>query len=333
MKEKKTLMIFILLYIAVFLLAFSLGRYPITPLKLMKILFAQIFPIECTWTSQEETIVFALRIPRILLSSFVGASLALSGLLFQTVFQNPLASQDVLGSGEASAFGASLALLLGLPYAMVSLSAFLFGLSSIAIVTFLGRKVHGDGKVALILSGIMVSSIFTSLTSFVKLVADTEETLPEITYWLMGSLSSFRENDIVFMAFILLVAATPVVLLKWRLNLLSLKEEEAMSIGVDVKRLKTLAILSATLLTSASVAVSGSIGWVGLVIPHFTRSFAGYDTKHLVPLSIISGAAFLTLVDTISRTLTTTEIPLGIITSFVGAPFFIYLITKSRRMR
>ena len=242
MKGKKTLMIFILLYIAVFLLAFSLGRYPITPLKLMKILFAQIFPIECTWTIQEETIVFALRIPRILLSSFVGASLALSGLLFQTVFQNPLASQDVLGSGEASAFGASLALLLGLPYAMVSLSAFLFGLSSIAIVTFLGRKVHGDGKVALILSGIMVSSIFTSLTSFVKLVADTEETLPEITYWLMGSLSSFRENDIVFMAIILLVAATPVVLLKWRLNLLSLKEEEAMSIGVDVKRLKTLAM-------------------------------------------------------------------------------------------
>lgn len=331
MERRSRLALFSLLYILSVLLAFSLGRYSIDMVTLVKILLSKVFPIVPTWTREEETIVFLLRLPRIALSSLIGGGLALSGLLLQSVFKNPLVSQDVLGSGEASAFGASLALLFGLPYLMVSVLAFLFGILSIVLVTLIARFVKGEGKISLILSGIIISSLSSSLVSFVKLVADTDETLPEITYFLMGSLSSYREGDILFIFVITFVVGIVSILLSWQYNLLALKEEEAISIGVNVRLLRVSAIFSSTLLTSAAVSISGQIGWVGLVIPHFARLIAGRDTRHLVPLSILLGATFLTFVDTLSRTLTSVEIPIGILTSFVGAPVFLYLIVKRGR--
>lgn len=327
-KGKYRIIIFIMLFLLSILVSFQIGRYPVSPMELIKIICSRILPIEQSWSRQAELVVFNIRLPRIFLSSLIGASLALSGLLLQQVFRNPMASQDVLGSSSASAFGASLALLCGSNYIMVSLSSFLFGLLSLVIIILISSRLKRRDNVTLILCGIMISSLFSSATSFIKLVADTEESLPAITYFLMGSLSSFRSSDLILVFSVTLIAAIPVLLLSWRINLLSLGEEEAASLGVNTMRLRFLAITSSTLLTASSVAAAGQIGWVGLVIPHFTRIICGSNTKITIPAAMLLGASFLTVVDTLSRSLTTSEIPIGILTSFVGAPFFLLLIKK-----
>ena len=180
----------------------------------------------------------------------------------------------------------------------------------------------------MVLAGMMISSLFTAGTSFIKLVADTDNQLPAITYWLMGSLTSVRAQDVRFAALPILIGLIPLLLLRWRINLLTLSDAEARSLGVDTRRLRLVVIVCATLMTAASVAISGMIGWVGLVIPHFCRILFGYDYRRLLPGCVMLGASFLMVVDTLARTLTTSEIPLGILTSFVGAPVFLYLILK-----
>lgn len=329
--RKRAFCLFIVIYILSIIISFSIGRYGISPIELGRILLSRVLPIEKTWGQDKETIVFMIRLPRLLLSSLVGASLALSGLIMQTVFKNPLVSQDVIGASSASAFGASLALLLGLSYLSVSLLAFLSGMLSLLLVMLISSRIRNNQVLGLILGGIMVSSLFSSATSFIKLVADTENTLPSITYWMMGSLSSFRRSDLVMMLVVFLVSALPMLLLSWRINLLTLNDEEAKSLGINTRLLRSATIIASTLLTAVSVSVTGQIGWIGLVIPHFTRMLAGNDTRTTIPLSMIMGASFLTIVDTISRSAATIEIPLGILTSFVGAPFFLFLIIREGR--
>ena len=211
-------------------------------------------------------------------------------------------------------------------YFGVTLSAFCFGLAAVLLAYLISRKSRMDSTLSMVLAGMMISSLFTSGTSLIKLVADTENQLPAITYWLMGSLTSIRGRDVRFAALPILLGLVPLLLLRWRINLLTLSEAEARSMGVDTRRLRLVVIFCATLMTAASVAISGMIGWVGLVIPHFCRILFGYDYRKLLPSCALLGAAFLILVDTIARTITTAEIPLGILTSFVGAPLFLYLI-------
>ncbi len=322
------ILFFILLFAFSFIISFQIGRYPINGIELIKILLSRVFDIEQSWTRQQEIVVFNIRLPRIALAALIGASLSLSGLLLQQVFVNPMASQDILGTSSAAAFGASLAILYGASYIAISISSFLFGILSLLIILFIASRIKRRSRLTLILLGIMVSSIFSSATSFVKLVADTDEALPAITYFLMGSLSSFRSSDLILVLSVTLIASLPSLLLSWRFNLLSLSEEEAVSMGVNTNALRLVAIFSSTLLTASSVAASGQIGWVGLVIPHFTRLIIGSDTKTTIPCSMLLGASYLIIVDTLARSLTTSEIPIGILTSFVGAPFFIYLITR-----
>ncbi len=331
LSHRNAILAFLAILILSVLLAFSVGRYAISPWELCRILLSRILPIERTWAAEKETVVFLIRMPRLFLSMVIGAALAVSGLVMQTIFRNPMVSQDVLGTSSGSAFGASLALLWGMNYLEVSLMAFILGTCATLLVTLLSARMRNNQVLGLILGGIMISSLFSSATSFVKLVADTENTLPAITYWMMGSLSSYRTSDLVLATAVMIVAAIPLVLLSWRLNLLTLNEDEARSLGINTKAMRLAAVLCSTLLTAASVAVSGQIGWIGLVIPHFTRMLAGNDTRTTVPLSMILGASFLTIVDTISRTVATIEIPLGILTSFVGAPFFLYLILREGR--
>lgn len=328
---RKAYGIAILLFFLAFILSFSIGRYPIAPFELIKILFSRIIPIERTWNSQMETVVFNIRLPRVVLSLLIGASLSVSGISLQSVFSNPMASQDVLGASQAAAFGASLALLTGTGYLAMTLSSFFFGLLSVALVILISRSMRNNQMLALILGGILISSLFSSATSFIKLIADTENILPAITYFLMGSLASTRTSDIVLMIIVVSVAMVPLILISYRLNALTLSSDEAESIGVDIKKLRIAVICLATFLTSSSVAVSGQISWIGLVIPHFSRLILGNNTKDTLPLSAILGAAFLTFVDTISRSITTSEIPLGILTSFIGAPVFLYLIIAEGR--
>ncbi len=332
-KEKKGRKIIILLVIFLLsiIISFQIGRYPIGPIELVKILISRVIEIPQTWSDQAETVVFNIRLPRVILSFIIGSSLALSGLLLQQVFNNPMASQDVLGSSSASAFGASLALLTGAGYFAVSISAFLFGILSLLLIIGISSKIKKQDTLTLILSGIMVSSLFSSATSFIKLVADTEDTLPAITYFLMGSLSSFRSSDLILVFTVAIAASLPILLISWRINLLSLSEEEAKSMGVNTAMLRLASIGAATLLTAASVACSGQIGWVGLVIPHFSRMIVGSNTRESIPAAMLLGASFLTVVDTIARSISTSEIPLGILTSFVGAPFFLYLIIREAK--
>lgn len=323
--------ILLIIFLLSIIISFQIGRYPIGPIELVKILLSRIISIPQTWPDQAETVVFNIRLPRVFLSFIIGSSLALSGLLLQQVFNNPMASQDVLGSSSASAFGASLALLSGAGYLAVSISAFLFGILSLLLIIGISSRIKKRDTLTLIFCGIMVSSLFSSSTSFIKLVADTEDTLPAITYFLMGSLSSFRSSDLILVFTVAIIASVPILLISWRINLLSLSEEEAKSMGVNTTRLRLIVIASSTLLTAASVASSGQIGWVGLVIPHFSRMIVGSNTKESILASMLLGASFLTIVDTIARSITTSEIPIGILTSFVGAPFFLYLIIREAK--
>ncbi len=320
-----------ILFVVVFFLSFFVGRYPISPLTLIKVLLSKIFPIAPTWPSTVENVIFKIRMPRILASAIIGAALSISGLCYQGMFKNPMVSPAVLGTSSGAGFGAALGILLGLSYLSINALSFTFGIVAVIMVTFIGGKLMNQKTLGLILGGIMISSIFTSGTSFVKLVADTDDTLPAITYWLMGSLSSVRMSDIKFIIFPITIGLIPIIMLKWKLNLLTLDEDEAMSLGINTILLRKIVIFASTLMTSACVAISGNIGWVGLVIPHFTRMIIGCDYRYSIPVSLLMGSSFLMIVDTLSRTITTGEIPIGILTSFIGAPFFLYLMIREGR--
>lgn len=315
-----------------YLFSFVLGRYDVPLREVAAILCSQIIDLPKTWNDNMAIAVLNVRFPRITLACLVGCSLAASGAAYQSVFQNPMAAPDILGASSGACFGAALAILMRLPKWGVTLSAFCFSLLTVALVYGIGRKIRGSQVVNILLAGIMVSSLFSAGTSFIKLAADPSEQLPAITYWLMGSLSGTRLADVGFAIGPMLLGLIPLFLLRWRLNLLNFGEEEAKTMGINTAHLRLIVILSATFLTAASVAVSGMIGWVGLVIPHFCRKLVGNDCRYLLPASMLFGAFFLLLVDNLSRNLTATEIPIGILTAFVGAPFFIYLMMRKESL-
>lgn len=314
--------------LALFLLSFVLGRYDVPLAQLLKILLSGIFPIEQTWTDNMAIAVLNVRLPRVLLACLVGCALSAAGTGYQTVFQNPMAAPDILGASSGACTGAALAILTGQSSVMITVFAFGFSLLSVALVYLVGSHARGSRVVNLLLAGIMVGSLFSACTSYIKLVADPTNQLPEITYWLMGSLSGTRMSTVTFAAVCMAVGLVPLLLLRWRMNLLTLSADEARAMGVHTDRLRLAVILSATVLTAAAVSVSGMIGWVGLVIPHLSRRIVGNDCRRLLPMACLFGAAFLLLVDNMARSLTATEIPIGILTAFVGAPFFIHLMVK-----
>ncbi|MDR2296386.1 MAG: iron ABC transporter permease [Clostridiales Family XIII bacterium] len=333
--------------LVVFFASFALGRYPISPPELVKILFARAlellsyparglpadfplrfdFRIARSWDAATEIVALNVRFPRIVAAAAIGAALAAAGAAYQGMFRNPLVSPDILGASFGAGFGAAFGILMRFGYLGISASAFLFGTAAVLAAYAISRQSRRmDGILAMVLTGMMVSSLFSAATSFVKLVADTEEALPAITYWLMGSLASIRYKDLAFSGIPIVAGLVVLLLLRWRINLLTVSEDEAKSMGVDTLRLRVAVILCATMLTAASVAVSGMIGWVGLVIPHFCRMLFGHDYSRLMPASMMFGAAFLIAVDDAARLITTSEIPIGILTAFVGAPVFVYLI-------
>lgn len=313
-------------FLAVLLGSLLVGRYALSPGQLVHMLWTRISGRAADWPISDDKVVFAVRLPRVAAAALVGAALAVSGAAYQGMFRNPMVSPDILGASTGAGFGAAVAILLGAGYFGISAAAFCCGLLAVAAAWLVSRLSKADQAVALILAGMMISSLFSAGTSFVKLVADTQQQLPAITYWLMGSLSSIKDKDVVFLAIPVALGMIPLFFLRWRMNLLTVGEEEAQSMGVNTRRLRGAVIVCATLLTSASVAVSGMIGWVGLVIPHFCRMLFGYDYRRLIPAGALFGAAFLLAVDDIARLVTTGELPLGILTAFVGAPLFLYLI-------
>ncbi|MEG1537950.1 MAG: iron ABC transporter permease [Clostridiales bacterium] len=314
--------------ISAIIISFMLGRYPIPPQELFGILLNKIFPITPFWTARMEIIMENVRLPRIVLACLVGCSLSAAGAAYQGVFQNPMAAPDILGATSGAAFGAALAILYGLGGKMIMTLAFAFSLLTVVLVLFVSSKAKGKRILSLILSGIMISSLFSAGTSFIKLVADPTDQLPAITYWLMGSLAGAKKSDILFSFLPMAAGLIPLFLLRWKLNVLTLGDDEAKTMGINVRLIRTAVILCSTLITAASVSISGMIGWVGLVIPHLARRLVGNNYRHLMPASMLLGAIFLLIVDDVSRNLLATEIPIGILTAFIGAPFFIYLITR-----
>ena len=314
--------------LALFLLSFVVGRYGVPLGQVVRILLSGVLPLEQTWTDNMAIAVLNVRLPRILLACLVGCGLSAAGTGYQTVFQNPMAAPDILGASSGACFGAALAIMTGQSAVMITVFAFLASLLSVALVYLVGNHTRGNRVVNLLLAGIMVGSLFSACTSYIKLVADPTNQLPQITYWLMGSLSGTRMGTVRFAAVCMAVGLVPLLLLRWRMNLLTLSPDEARAMGAHTDRLRLAVILSSTVLTAAAVSVSGMIGWVGLVIPHLSRRIVGSDCRRLMPMSCLFGAAFLLLVDNMARCLTATEIPIGILTAFVGAPFFIYLMVK-----
>lgn len=320
--------------ITVFVLSFFLGRFSVSFITTMKILADRVVKfitfgklgLPQTWTSAEYAVVVNVRLPRIVCAALVGASLSVAGVCYQGMFHNPLVSPDLLGASTGSGFGAAIAIMLGGSYFATTLSSFAFGLAAVLLAYAVSRASKIQTTLAMVLSGMMISALFSSATSFVKLVADTDGQLPAITYWLMGSLASVKMQDLHFALVPIALGLVPLILLRWRINLLTVSDTEARSMGVETGKLRFVVILCATLITAGSVSISGMIGWVGLLIPHFCRMVFGQDYKRLVPSSALLGATFLMVVDNIARIATTSEIPIGILTSFVGAPVFISLI-------
>lgn len=319
------------LLVCLFVVSLTFGRYPVPLLQVIRILLSSLFPflrIAKTWTASMYAAVVNIRLPRVATACLVGCCLSTSGAAYQGVFQNPMASPDLLGATSGAAFGAALAILMGLGSQMITVLAFAFSLFTVFAVYFVGQRAPGKRVVSLILAGIMISSLFSAGTSYIKLVADPTNQLPAITYWLMGSLSGVKSENVLMCAIPMAIGLVPLIVLRWRINLLSLGDDEARTLGVNANGLRLVVVACSTLITAASVSVSGMIGWVGLVVPHICRMLVGNDYRRLMPASMLFGALFLLAVDNISRNLLAVEIPIGILTAFVGAPFFLYLIMR-----
>ncbi len=277
-----------------------------------------------------EEVVWYLRMPRILAAALVGASLSMAGACFQGVFQNPLVSPDLLGVSSGSCVGAALAILLGLGAAGIQGFAFAMGVATVALTLLIPRLLKNDTNIMLVLSGIIVGGLMGSVMGFIKYVADPESELATITYWQMGSFAYITPGDLLSILPALAVGFAGLFVLAWQIDLMSLGEREARILGVNVRPIRRLAILCATLLTAGSVCISGTIGWVGLVVPHFARGFVGPNNRVLLPSSACLGAIFLVIVDTCARTITTTELPISVITGLIGAPFYVFLLYKQK---
>ncbi len=317
----------IILPIVTAVIALGIGRYFMTPAEVMEALIGR-FTGSYEISEMAYKTVWNLRIPRILLALLVGAGLSAAGCAFQSLFANPLATPDTLGVACGASFGAALGILLGSDLIGMQVTSFLMGALAVTL-TWLGGSGKGKGLSAVVLSGIMMGSLFNALVSLVKYMADSETQLPAITYWLMGGLNSAGYESLLLGAPTILIGMLILFLIRWRMNLLPISEDEARSMGVNIYLLRGVTIVCATMITASSVAMCGQVGWVGLLIPHMCRMKFGSNHMSLIPASISFGAVFLVIVDTAARTMTASESPVSILTAIIGAPFFIVLMRKS----
>ncbi len=307
-------------------LAFAVGRYPVSLTELFSVLLGQQV------SPNVETVVLQVRGPRVLAALLIGAALAAAGTAYQGMFRNPLVSPDILGVSTGAALGAVVAIFFSLNVFFIQVLAFAGGLAAVGLVYWIGSRLRGhDPLLALVLTGVVIGTLLGSAIALLKYLADPYNQLPAITYWLLGSLASMSPRDLLSAAPLALVGLVPMLLLRWRMNLLALPDDEARALGVDVRRLRTLVVVCATLMTACVVAISGIIGWVGLLIPHAARLLVGPDFGRLLPLAMLLGAAFLLAVDTLCRTIATIEVPPGVLTALIGTPFFLWLFALARR--
>lgn len=313
--------------IAVFCCGF--GRMSLPPAKLIETAFLTLTGRDAD--PQARAVIFELRIPRILMAIAVGGGLGCAGAACQALFSNPLATPDILGVTSGTCVGAILAILLSFNMAGIQATALLFGLFSVFVTLRISSGKRGISILFLVLSGVMISSLFNALSSLLKYTADPMDKLPQITYWLMGSFTGASYRKLLIGSPMILIGTALIYLLRWQFNILSLSEDEARASGIHLKRMRILLVLAITMITASSVSMCGQVGWVGLLIPHCARMMTGSNNRLVIPMSISLGASFLILIDTLSRTLTVIELPLSVLTAILGAPFFILLLKRSER--
>lgn len=307
----------------------GLGRMSLPPAKLIETVFLTLTGRDAD--PQARAVIFELRIPRILMAIAVGGGLGCAGAACQALFSNPLATPDILGVTSGTCVGAILAILLSFHMAGIQATALLFGLFSVFVTLRISSGKRGISILFLVLSGVMISSLFNALSSLLKYTADPMDKLPQITYWLMGSFTGASYRKLLIGTPMILIGTALIYLLRWQFNILSLSEDEARASGIHLKRMRILLVLAITMITASSVSMCGQVGWVGLLIPHCARMMTGSNNRLVIPMSISLGASFLIFIDTLSRTLTVIELPLSVLTAILGAPFFILLLKRSER--
>ncbi|TQR33698.1 iron ABC transporter permease [Campylobacter sp. MIT 99-7217] len=317
--------LFALIFIIILsLIILGIGRFELSYLQIFDILLGKT-------EGREAFILLELRLPRVILALIVGASLSVAGASFQAIFRNPLASPDILGVASGAAFGAVLALLLGLNIYLLTAFSFSFGLLSLALVLLIAKDSHN--KIMIILSGVIISALFQSFISLLKYIADPQDTLPVITYWLLGSLQVGNLKQMIICSLGMIIGSIIIVIYRFKHNILMLEDIEARSLGLNIKALRLGLIFASTLIVACVVSICGIIGWIGLIVPHIARMIAGFNTAKVIATSLFIGAIFMLIIDTLSRSLAQQELPISILSAVVGAPFFIAILYKAKGMR
>lgn len=321
----------VVLLVVVFFIALCAGRYSIRVTEVVRILASSVFDVTQTWDDKAYGVIFTLRLPRTIGAVLVGAALSLAGAAYQGVFKNPLVSPDLLGVSSGACVGAAIAILLGMNSLGVQALAFAVGIGAVTLTMLIPRLFRSSSMMMLVLSGVIVRGMMDSVVGVIKYIADPETQLADITYWTLGSLVKVLSSDLFAIAPVIAAGCLMVLLLSWRINILSLGEQEARALGVHVGFVRGVVILCSTLLTASAVCVCGTIGWVGLVIPHLSRITVGQDNTKSIPVSLLMGAIFMVAIDTLARVLTSLELPLSILTGIIGAPFY-FMVLAGQRM-
>lgn len=331
-KEKMRPKIIILILISPIILAFIslfLGHYGLSLGDVIKIIRSGYSDN----MGPEQTVIWNIRLPRALIAILVGGALSVSGGTLQGVFKNPLVDSGMLGVSAGAGFGASLAIIIFDNTAIIYIFAFIFGISAVGLSLLAGKAYKGNNTISIVLGGVIISSIFSSLIAFLKYIADPYQDLATITFWLMGSLASADYSDLKVSFIPIVIGILGIMLLRWRINILSIGDKEAKSLGIELKFTRNILIVCTSLATAGAVCVSGTIGWIGLIIPHIVRMIIGNDNRIMLPIAFCMGGSFLIIIDNIARTISGGEIPIGILTSLIGGPFYIYLLRKTKGER
>lgn len=321
------IMLFVVLVIAIG--SFWIGYYPLSPGQVVTA-FLSKFGYEGNILPQAVTIFWSIRLPRILSALMIGASLAVAGATYQGMFRNPLVSPDILGVSSGASLGAAFAILAGTSNIMVQVSAFIGGGMAVLASYIISRKSAHSHTLSLVLTGSMIMALCNAGVTLIKYVADPDDVLQQLTFWLMGSLTKTSMEGFMLSFFPMLIGIIVIFVLRWRINLLTLDDEEARTLGINIKFYRLVFIIASTVLSAAAVCLGGLIGWIGLMIPHMARAIVGVNYGRLIPASTLLGAGYLVLMDDIARSIMSMEIPIGVVTSIMGAPFFVYLIIKRK---